>query len=148
VAATGLAVAFGGGLPWATVVAGWWPDPSPATAAIAAGLHAACGYAGVAYAAAIALAALRPRPRPGIVQRALIACGRRSLTCYLLQSVVLVSVIASYGGGLGSRMGAAAAAAAAAGTWLLTVAMAVAMERSNARGPAEVALRRLTYRQR
>lgn len=146
-AVIGLTVAFCGGLPWAAIVAGWWPDPSPAAAAIAAGLHAASGYAGAAYAAAIALVARGRRPHPGIVRRALIACGRRSLTCYLLQSVVLVALMACYGGGLGNRMGAAAAAGAAVGTWLLTIALAVAMERMGARGPAEAALRKLTYRE-
>jgi uncharacterized protein len=146
VAAWGLAAAFAGAVPWAVVVAGWWPDPAPAAVAVAGAVHAASGYGGVGYAAAVALLVARRGPRVGLVRRALVACGRRSLTCYLLQSVVFVAVLAAYGGGLGQGAGAAVAAAVAVATWLLTVAVAAALERAGARGPAEAALRRLTYR--
>jgi len=40
--------------------------------------------------------------RPGGVLGALAAVGQRSLTCYLLQSVLFVPVMAPWAGGLGS----------------------------------------------
>ena len=76
---------------------------------------------------------------------ALAACGQRSLTCYLLQSVVFVAVLAAYGGGLGDRLGVAVTALLAVVTWAATVLIAEAMRRRGLRGPAEVVLRRLTY---
>jgi uncharacterized membrane protein YeiB len=67
------------------------------------------------------------------------------MTCYLLQSVVFVAVLAAYGGGLGNRLGLAEIAMLATVTWVLTVLLAQAMSRRGYRGPAEVLLRRLTY---
>jgi uncharacterized membrane protein YeiB len=67
------------------------------------------------------------------------------MTCYLLQSVVFVAVLAAYGGGLGNRLGLAAIALLATVTWALTVLLADGMNRRGYRGPAEVLLRRLTY---
>jgi uncharacterized membrane protein YeiB len=67
------------------------------------------------------------------------------MTCYLLQSVVFVAVLAAYGGGLGNRLGLAEIAMLAIATWALTVVLARAMSRRGYRGPAEVLLRRLTY---
>lgn len=148
VSACGLASAFAGALPWAGVVAGWWPDPSPAAIAAAGALHGASGYGGVGYAAAVALIVALHARRAGLIHRALVACGRRSLTCYLLQSIVFVAVLAAYGGGLGTELGTTAAATVAAATWLLTVGIAVLLERFTSRGPAEAVLRRLTYRVR
>ena len=107
------------------------------------------GYAGgVGYAAIAGLVAIRVQHRNehGRVISALAACGQRSMTCYLLQSVVFVAVLASYGGGLGNRVGYTDIAALAIVTWVLTVLVAAWMSRHGYRGPAEVLLRRLTYR--
>jgi uncharacterized protein len=68
---------------------------------------------GIGYATIAGLVAIRigvrdgvgARSRPGPVISALAACGQRSMTCYLLQSVVFVAVLAAYGGGLGNRLG-------------------------------------------
>jgi uncharacterized protein len=68
------------------------------------------------------------------------------MTCYLLQSVVFVAVLAAYGGGLGNRLGLAEVTLLAIATWALTVLLADGMSRRGYRGPAEVLLRRLTYR--
>jgi uncharacterized membrane protein YeiB len=67
------------------------------------------------------------------------------MTCYLLQSVVFVAVLAAYGGGLGNRLGLAETAMLSIVTWALTVLLAQVMSRRGYRGPAEVLLRRLTY---
>jgi uncharacterized protein len=59
--------------------------------------------------------------------------------------VVLLTPL-PYALGLGSSLGTAATAALAVTTWLVSVLIADAMRRRGVRGPAEVALRRLTYR--
>lgn len=149
VAVLGVGLAAVGGLPMALMAAWWWPDPSMVATVLAGVAHALTGYAGGAgYAAIAGLIAIwaRNRDRPVSAVAALAACGQRSMTCYLLQSVVFVAVLAAYGGGLGNRFGLAATAALATATWALTVLLADGMARRNYRGPAEVLLRRLTYR--
>src|SRR5262249_10842749 len=103
-AVIGMGLAALGGLPWALVRASWW-QPAEAVALLAGGAHTFSGYAGgVGYAAIAGLVAIRiqRRDRTGPVISALAACGQRSMTCYLLQSVVFVAVLAAYGGGLGN----------------------------------------------
>lgn len=84
-------------------------------------------------------------PRRGVV-RALAAVGERSLTCYLLQSVLLVPLLSPWALGLAEGAGTARVSAVAVGVYLVTVAVAVALDRTGRRGPAEVLLRRLVYR--
>ena len=92
----GLAAAMAGGLPMALQAAGFVPDPTLTTGMVAGALHAVTGLAGgVGYAAVAGLIAIRVGDRPGPVVTALAACGQRSLTCYLLQSVVFVAVLLS-----------------------------------------------------
>ncbi|MGH3837495.1 MAG: DUF418 domain-containing protein [Pseudonocardiaceae bacterium] len=148
VAVLGVGLAAVGGLPMALMAASWWPDRSVMATALAGVAHTLTGYAGgVGYAAIAGLIAIRVRnrDRAGPVVTALAACGQRSMTCYLLQSVVFVAVLAAYGGGLGNRLGLAEIAVLAVATWALTVLLADAMARRNYRGPAELLLRRLTY---
>jgi uncharacterized protein len=147
-AVLGIGLAAVGGLPWALVRATWWRPSSEAVELLAGGAHTYSGYAGgVGYAAIAGLVAVRMqnRDRLGPVVSALAACGQRSMTCYLLQSVVFVAVLAAYGGGLGNRFGLVEIATLAALTWAMTVLLAEAMSRRGYRGPAEVLLRRLTY---
>ena len=142
----GLALAVAGGLPMALQAAGLSPAPTWVTGMVTGALHAVTGFAGgVGYAAVAGLIAIRVGDRPGPVVTALAACGQRSLTCYLLQSVVFVAVLAAYGGGLGDRLGVAVTALLAVVTWAVIVLIAEAMRRRGLRGPAEVVLRRLTY---
>ncbi len=148
-AVLGIGVAAIGGLPWALVRATWWRPSSEAVSLLAGGAHTFSGYAGgVGYAAIAGLFTIRvqARDRRGPMVSALAACGQRSMTCYLLQSVVFVAVLAAYGGGLGNRFGLVEIATLATLTWAMTVLLADAMSRRGYRGPAEVLLRRLTYR--
>ena len=87
------------------------------------------------------------RARGGAVS-VITAVGERSLTCYLLQSVMLAPLLSSWGLGLGGRIGTSQAAALAVGVWLVTVTVAVLLQRAGRRGPFEVVLRRLTYGRR
>jgi uncharacterized protein len=147
-AVLGIGVAAIGGLPWGLVRATWWKPSSEVVSLLAGGAHTYSGYAGgVGYAAIAGLVVIhvQARDRRGPVISALAACGQRSMTCYLLQSVVFVAVLAAYGGGLGNRLGLVEIALVAAVTWAMTVLLAARMSRLGYRGPAEVLLRRLTY---
>lgn len=84
----------------------------------------------------------------GPVVRALAAVGRRSLTCYLLQSVLFVPLLAPWALGLGVGAGTLRVSLIAVGVWLVTVVVAVALERAGRDGPAEWLLRRLSYGRR
>ncbi|UBU13501.1 DUF418 domain-containing protein [Nonomuraea gerenzanensis] len=144
VATVGTALAVLGGVPLTLIDTQVWAT-SDLVAVSAYALHSVTGIAGgLAYAAIIGLAAARMSSGP--VVRALAATGQWSLTCYLLQSVIFVSVFAPYAGGLGTRVGDAAASGIAVVAWLVTVVLAALL--APRRGPAETVLRRLTYGRR
>ncbi|MFI0419480.1 DUF418 domain-containing protein [Spongiactinospora sp. 9N601] len=148
-AAIGIPLSIAGGLPVGLVGGGFATVGAPLAAMAINGLHVVTGIAGgLGYAALIGLVALRIGERRGLPVRALSACGERSLTCYLAQSVVFVALLAPYTLGLGGRLGSAATAGLALATWAVTVVLAYGMERAGVRGPAEALLRKLTYRAR
>ncbi|GAA3241543.1 DUF418 domain-containing protein [Nonomuraea helvata] len=146
-----LGAALAGRLPAALLVAGAWTTDSYAAVAVA---HTLTGYAGgIGLAALIGLVAMRAeRARrttdagPGPVTTALAALGRRSLTFYLLQSVVFVVLFYPFTLDLGDDLGVAAACGIAVTLWAVSILLAEWMRRAGHRGPAEVLLRRLTYR--
>jgi uncharacterized protein len=142
VAAVGLTAAVLGGLPLALAAAGVW-TMGPAVGGLVHALHALAGYAGgLGYAALFGLLALRTRSAGG---GPLGACGRRSLSCYLGQSVVFATLLPAWTLGLGARLTVWQVSVLAVGTWLLILVLAVLAERRGERGPAERLLRRLTY---
>jgi uncharacterized protein len=146
VAIAGPVVAAAGGLPSGLAVGHFWePGSLPVLWGISA-LHAVTGVAGgLGYAALIGLLAIRVG-EPGTVVRALAACGQRSLSSYLFQSVVFVALLMPYTLGLGATFGTGAVTLLALGTWLASVVLSDMLRRAGWRGPAEVALRKLTYR--
>ncbi|GAA1286733.1 DUF418 domain-containing protein [Saccharothrix xinjiangensis] len=145
----GLVAAVVGGLPVGLAVGGFWEPTSTGALWTTSALHALTGIAGgLGYAALIGLLALRVGDRPGPVARALAACGQRSLSCYLFQSVVFVALLTPWALGLGRTLGTAEVGLLALGTWLVSVLLADRLRRANRRGPAEVLLRRLVYRGR
>jgi uncharacterized protein len=147
IAAGGIAVTVLGGLPLALIDTQLWTGWTTGTAIPAYVVHSVTGIAGgLGYAALTGLVADRFAGAPGRVITALAACGQRSLTCYLLQSVGFVALFAPFTLGLGGRLGDAGASAVALGIWLATVLLADQMRRAGSRGPAESLLRRLTYR--
>jgi len=144
----GAVVGVVGSLPYALLVAEVWQPGAVATAALSA-VHAMTGTAmGVAYVAAFGLWVARLHAT-GTARRGfpavLAAVGERSLTCYLLQSVMLAPLLAPWGLGLGDGLGTAAAYGIALSVWLVTVAVAWVLASTGRRGPFEVLLRRLTY---
>ncbi|MEV0328328.1 DUF418 domain-containing protein [Micromonospora echinospora] len=147
IALVGITVTVVGGAPLALIDARLWTDWSAAAAVPAYALHSVTGIAGgLGYAALAGLIAHRRTAAPGRVVTALAACGQRSLTCYLLQSVAFVAIFVPYTGALGGRLGDAGASAVAVGVWFATVLIADGMRRRGRRGPAETLLRRLSYR--
>jgi len=103
---------------------------------------------GLGYAALMGLVAHRLQRRGGetpLPARAVVSLGRRSLSGYLAQSVLFMPLLAAWGLGVGAQLSSASAMLVGLGTWLLTVVVAYALDRAGKRGPAEVALRRLTY---
>ncbi|BBG00172.1 MULTISPECIES: DUF418 domain-containing protein [Pseudonocardia] len=143
-AVTGIALGLLGALPQAARTTGFWaPDT---VAAVAAGtLHTLTGYAGgLGYAAAIGLLAahLAGRRRTAVTG-ALVACGRRSMSCYLAQSVAWLLLFEPYLFDLGGTVGPAGAAAIGLGVWGITVGVAALAARADRPGPAEALLRRL-----
>ncbi len=145
-AVTGIAAAVLLGLPFALMAAQHWTSPSIGVAALAASMHALGGYAGgVAYAALFGLVAIRMAGRTGPVATALQACGQRSLSCYLAQSVSFAALLPAWSLGLGDGAHLWQGALVGVGTWLVILLVAAVSARAGYRGPAEVLLRRLTY---
>lgn len=143
----GITVSVLGGLPLALVIAEVIPHDSARLVVALGYLHAVTGYAGgPAYAVAIALWASRRQDDPGPVARALQAIGQRSMTCYVLQSVVWQIAFAPYFLDLGTELRIWQCSLLALATWLATVGIAEWMRRRDIRGPLEVLLRRLVYR--
>ena len=158
VAVAGLGTGVAGGIPLAlTSTQVWQLDPGADTAVGV--LHVVTGVAGgLGLAAAVGLAVARPGrgggrtaghgrtpTAAGPVTAALAATGRRSLTSYLAQSLLLAPLLAPWGLALAGQWGTAALAALAVAVWLVTVLAAAAMQRMGLRGPAEVAVRALVY---
>lgn len=151
----GFTVSILGSLPLVLASVGAW-DPHRAAGAGVGMLHTLTGLAGaVAFACGVAwfvaareASAVRrdaTAPAPRGLLLALAAVGRRSLTCYLLQSVLFVPLLAPWAGGLGVGAGTASVAAVGVGVYLVTVVVALLLERAGSPGPAEALLRRLTY---
>lgn len=134
-----------GGIPYVLTTTGvWWASPLEATGVY--WLNTLASYAGgFGYAAAIALIAIRIGNRRGAVTHAMVATGQRSMSCYLFQSVVWLALAPVYTLGLQHSMSDIATVGTGIAVWVVTVVICDVMERKGIRGPAEVALRRLTY---
>lgn len=150
VAAGGIAVAWAGGLPSALGHVGVL-GLGPAQMTMLQAPHMLTGLAGgLGYIALITLVSRRLRDRSGggygWATTAVAATGRRSLTCYLAQSILCAPLLAAWGLGLGGVMHSSTMLLFAVGVWLATVLFAYALERAGRRGPFEVLLRRLAYR--
>ncbi|NUW43606.1 DUF418 domain-containing protein [Nonomuraea rhodomycinica] len=145
VAVIGIGLAVAGRLPAALMAAGAWSTTSAPVSWAVAVAHDLTGYAGgVAMAAVVGLVAARIRR--GRLVAALAALGQRSLTFYLFQALLWVVLFYPFALSLHDDMGQAATLGVAAGVWVLSVALADGMRALGHRGPAEILLRKLTYR--
>ncbi|QIS41690.1 DUF418 domain-containing protein [Clavibacter capsici] len=149
-ALVGMPVSVLGALPLVLAAVGAL-DADPVALYLLGVLHGATGVAGALgllgiVGWAVGARARRGDPAPGRpVLGALVAVGRRSMTCYLLQSVLFAILLEPWSLGLGVGAGTARIALVAIGVWLVTVGVAVALERAGRPGPAEWAIRRLAY---
>ncbi|GAB3738211.1 DUF418 domain-containing protein [Microlunatus parietis] len=149
VAVGGVGLGLAGSLPHAFSVAGL-ASPPPFFGLSDAGLYGLTWTTGLAgglgYAACFVLIAERlgrsGRPPAGV--EAVAALGRRSLSGYLVHSIVMVPLLSAWGVGLGGRLTSATMAAFACVLWLLTVIGAAVLQSRGRRGPFEVVLRRLS----
>ena len=148
-AVVGISVGWLGGLPNALNHLGVLGVPDQVAWVFLATLGPTGLWGGLGYVALFALVAHRiSRRRATGVDRkveAVTAVGRRSLSCYLAQSVICAPVLSAWGLGLGAVLTSTTMALFALAVWLVTVVLADAAERRRIRGPAEVLLRRLVY---
>ncbi|MEU4544992.1 DUF418 domain-containing protein [Nonomuraea dietziae] len=143
-----LGVSVLGRLPAALLVTGAWTTTSHPLVWTVTTAHTLTGYAGgIGMAAAVGLVAVRIGGDHGRLVVALAALGQRSMTFYLFQSVVWVALFYPFTLGLRDDMGFAATFAIAVGVWIVSILLAEWMRRAGHRGPAEVLLRRLSYRE-
>ncbi|WP_017559539.1 DUF418 domain-containing protein [Nocardiopsis baichengensis] len=141
------ALSVAGAVPAILVHLDVWTPASAGALWTAALLQPLTGFfGGMGLAAAIALAAIAAARSGGRTTAAVQALGQRSMTFYLFQSAAFLLVFRSYGLGLQDRLGLAGAFGVAAAVWAVSLAAAEAMRRAGRRGPAEVLLRRLSYR--
>ncbi|MCY7344507.1 MAG: DUF418 domain-containing protein [Pseudonocardia sp.] len=152
VAVLGLFAAVLGGLPAALMTAQLWTSPPVLASVVAGALHAVGGYLGaLGYAALFGLLAIRlarrtsAGPGTGPVSGALRACGQRSLSCYLAQSVAFGALLPAWSLGLGEGSRVWQTALVGLGAWAVILVIAAMSDRAGYRGPAELVLRRLTY---
>ncbi len=143
----GIGAAVLGAQPVSLMLAGV-RTPDPSTLELLGPLHDSSGVlGGFGYAALLALVAVRLQARPRPVVDALAAVGQRSMTCYLAQSVVWAVVFTPFLLDLSDNLTVTTTALLACLTWLITVVLADWMRRTGRRGPFEVLVRRVTYRQ-
>ncbi|MHA6621107.1 DUF418 domain-containing protein [Pseudonocardia sp. DLS-67] len=146
VAVAGIALAVAGGLPFALMAAQMWTAPSTGMLVLGGFLHGMAGYAGgLGYAALFGLLAIRPAHGTGPVTSALQACGQRSLSSYLAQSVAFAALLPAWTVGLGNGAHVWQTALYGFAAWLVILLVAAGSARAGYRGPAELLLRRLTY---
>ncbi len=79
---------------------------------------------------------------------AIAATGQRSMTCYLVQSVIWTLVFTPFLLDLSGTLTVTTTALLALATWTGTVLLAHQMHRRGHRGPFEVLARRVTYGRR
>jgi uncharacterized membrane protein YeiB len=147
-AAVGIGVAVLGAQPVSLILVGARPLPGTTTLELIGPLHDASGvFGGLGYAALVTLLAHRFGTRRSRMVLALAATGQRSMTCYLAQSVVWAVAFTPFMLDLSDSLTVTSTALLASGTWLATVLMADWMRRTGRRGPFELLVRRITYRQ-
>ncbi|HDR7385175.1 TPA: DUF418 domain-containing protein [Bacillus toyonensis] len=140
----GLAISLIGALPLSFI--GTIGYPTVFTAGMINGIHILTGIAGgLAYATGFGIIGSRLK-NPGYFSLALIALGKRSLTFFVLNEALLVIFLSPVAFDLGGHVSNAFAALIAICIWILSVIVALIMEKNNLNGPLEILLRRLVYK--
>lgn len=140
----GLAISLIGALPLSFIGTIWYPTVF--TAGMINGIHILTGIAGgLAYATGFGIIGSRLK-NPGYFSIALIALGKRSLPFFVLNEALLVIFLSPVAFDLGGHVSNALAALIAICIWILSVILALIMEKNNLNGPLEILLRRLVYK--
>lgn len=146
IAIGGIALSLAGALPAALISVGVW-DPGTITTGLIRGLQVLTGVAGGAgYAAVFGLIGARMGQARGVISQAVVAVGQRSLTFYLLNSVLVAVVLHPDLIGLGTRIDDAGALLTALAVWVVTSALALILARADRPGPLDALMRHLIQR--
>lgn len=145
-AGVGITAAFAGAQPVALMLSGVIDVPRADALRCLGPLHDSSGVlGGFGYAAAFALLAGCLGDRRGKVVEAVAATGQRSMSCYLMQSVVWTLVFTPFLLDLSDDLTVTTTALLAVATWASTVLIADRMSKAGERGPFERLVRRVTY---
>jgi len=145
VAVVGIGLGWASGVPTALQYVGLLDLPEYVSWAPVPLAYAFGGFAGVGYAALFGLIAERVRT-PGRLGLALTAVGRRSLSAYLWQSIIMAPLLSAWGLGLGQHVNTASVLGIAALVWLAGLALCVWLDARGRPGPFETLLRKLVNR--
>lgn len=148
VAVVGIGVSVAGALPSALMAIGVL-EPGVVEGGLMLGLQVLTGvFGGAGYAAAFTLLAIRLERRKGPLTRAIAAMGQRSLTFYILNSVLVAVVLQPDLVGLGTTLGGFGALVMASLIWLLSLALAAWLDRAGRPGPLDALMRKGVYASR
>lgn len=142
VAVLGIGLGWLAGVPQALVHLDLWQLPEYAEWLVMPLAYAFGLFAGIGYAALFGLLTDR-LSTPGRLTLALAAVGRRSLSFYLWQSLILAPLLSAWGLGIGQHVNTAGVVGIAAAVWLAGVGIAMWLDTRHRQGPAELLLRRL-----
>lgn len=149
VAALGLSTGFVTALPAALARAGF-ADSAPAWSfgvGLLGGLAGAAGWRALFGLVAAAVERRRAEPRPWTPVGVVTAVGRRSMTAYLLQSVLFALALPGLrAAGLSDRLTHLGAAGIAVAVWALAAVVCTAYAAAGRQGPTERLLRELVAR--
>lgn len=141
----GIGISLIGALPAGLVTVGVF-QADPLITGLLMGLQVLTGVAGGAgYAACFVLGAERLERIAPAVTRAIAAVGRRSLTFYIVNSIMVALILHPDLFGAGSRMGQLGALGVAAAVWSIGLPLAAWLERAGRTGPLEALMRRGVY---
>jgi uncharacterized membrane protein YeiB len=146
IALTAIALNVVAGLPVALILASVWTPPGRLVVILGPIYGLASMLGGVGFVCLFAFIAGRLKDRRPPMVAAIAAVGERSLSCYLLESLILAPLLAAWGLGLGGRVSHLQGYAVAVAVAGIVLAFAVMLARVNVRGPMESVIRRLTYR--
>lgn len=145
IAVVGIAVSVAGAVPSALMALGALA-PGAVEGGLLLALQVLTGvFGGAGYAAAFTLLAIRLERRKGPATRAVAAMGERSLTFYILNSVLVAVALHPDLVGLGTTVGGFGALVTAALAWCVSLALASRLGNAGRPGPLDALMRRCVY---
>lgn len=143
VAVGGILISVAGAIPVAFMSADLW-SPAPMLEGVLFGVQVLTGvFGGIGYAALFGLISIPLSRKPGVITRALASAGKRSLTCYVLQTTIIAVLLSKPLIGLGGPVHDAGAAAIAILAWMTGVLLSIVLEKRGQKGPLDALLRRM-----